>query len=143
MVLAPPICVVDSPEESTGFAEYEGGPIVGELSLEIEEPRDEERDDVDELLKDAELLSPELLSGEEPDCEAKPPVDISDILSGKSDPERDALPISMISTSFSLPPEQPESTQSAAAIEIAPLNLFFIVHFPNFIFIFNIYVLYN
>lgn len=64
----------------------------------------------------------------------------SDILPGNSEPETDAPPASMIFTFFSVsPPEQPESTQIAAAIETAPVNLFFIIHFPIFLNFLSIY----
>lgn len=149
-----PIKVLEPSEEDSGFAGYVCGPIDGELSLdvELEDLFDEETDE--ELERDPELdevepdpppegkeeLPPGSLSEDEPNCGFDDTG--SDILPGSSEPETTALPTSMILAFCSDLPEHPESTQIAAAIEIAPLNLFFIIHFPNFCFLY-INVLYS
>lgn len=150
-----PIKVLELSDDDMVLAGYECGPNDGELSLDVELDGlfDEEADE--ELERDPEL------DEEEPDpppdsTEELPPGSLSeekpccgydetglDILSGSSEPETTAPPTSIMFTSLSEPPpEQPESTQTAAAIETAPLNLFFIIHFPNFCFLY-INVLYS
>lgn len=134
LLFVPPMKVLEAVEEETVFAGYVCGPVEGPLEdEELEEPEELElpelEDVVLELLEDAEELSSGSLSEDEPVCELSG----SSKLSGSNEPETIALSPSMIFTFPSVPPpEQPESTQIAAASEIAPLNLFFIIHFPNF-----------
>lgn len=130
-LLVPPKKLLEASEDVTVLAGYEGGPIEG--LLKDEDPRELE-DCWGELLEGTEELPPGSLS-KEGSCElcGGSNEEISFMLSGSSEPETVALSPSMMFTSPSVPrPEQPESTQIAAAIETAPLNLFFIIHFPNF-----------
>ncbi len=86
------------------------------------------------------MLPPELSSEEEPDID---PLDTSGTLFGNSEPERAELPTSIVFTLSPLfLPEQPESMQTAAAIDTAPLILFFMIFSPIFEFYLYIRTLY-
>lgn len=132
----PPIASFETTEDLNGFAGYEGGPSVGELSLELLVGIDIVPE---EVLEDAEKLPLESSLEEELDID---PTDTSGTLLGNREPERAVLPTSIVFTlSPFFPPEQPESTKTDAATDIAPLNMFFMI-FPQFLNFISLYILY-